>query len=181
MALPKIFTIPASVPFVPTLLDALASGRLVEGFAASGDPLAFADATLYLPTQRACRLARDSFIDLLESDAAILPRIVALGDLDEDEIAFAGIAAGELAADALALPEGFRRPGAAHAAGRTGAQTGPPANVRTARAPAGRNSPAAALALADDLARLIDDMVTRQVPWDRLDELVPDKYNTTGS
>ena len=35
------------------------------------------------------------------------------------------------------------------------------------------NSPAAALALAGELARLMDDMTTRQVPWDRLDELVP--------
>ncbi len=34
--------------------------------------------------------------------------------------------------------------------------------------------PAAALALADDLARLMDDMITREVPWQRLDGLVPD-------
>ena len=34
--------------------------------------------------------------------------------------------------------------------------------------------PAAALALADDLARLMDDMTTREVPWQRLDGLVPD-------
>ncbi|WP_163365254.1 hypothetical protein, partial [Enterobacter asburiae] len=41
------------------------------------------------------------------------------------------------------------------------------------------SSPAAALALADDLARLMDDITTRQVKWDRLDDLVPtelDKY-----
>ena len=36
------------------------------------------------------------------------------------------------------------------------------------------HSPASALALADDLARLIDDMTTRQVRWSRLDTLVPD-------
>jgi len=36
------------------------------------------------------------------------------------------------------------------------------------------NHPATALALADDLARLIDDMTTRGVSWDRLDDLVPD-------
>ena len=36
------------------------------------------------------------------------------------------------------------------------------------------HSPAAALALADDLARLIDDMTTRQVAWERLNGLVPD-------
>ena len=36
------------------------------------------------------------------------------------------------------------------------------------------SNPASALALADDLARLMDDMTTRGVSWDRLDELVPD-------
>ena len=30
------------------------------------------------------------------------------------------------------------------------------------------------LALADALARLMDDMTTRQVPWDNLDRLVPE-------
>ena len=46
----------------------------------------------------------------------------------------------------------------------------------TARAacPLVAQTPAAACALADDLARLIDDMTTRGVSWDRLDDLVPD-------
>src|SRR5262249_56643287 len=41
-------------------------------------------------------------------------------------------------------------------------------------APLVANNPAAALALADDLARLIDDMTTRGVAWERLDGLVPE-------
>ncbi len=44
---------------------------------------------------------------MLDGDAAILPRIVALGDLDEDEIAFAEAATGDLAEAALALPPAF--------------------------------------------------------------------------
>src|SRR4029079_17258413 len=39
------------------------------------------------------------------------------------------------------------------------------------------NSPSAALALADDLARLIDDMTTRGVGWEKLDDLVPGDYD----
>ena len=35
-------------------------------------------------------------------------------------------------------------------------------------------TPAAACALADDLARLMDDMTMRDVSWDKLDGLVPD-------
>ncbi len=46
-------------------------------------------ATIYLPTRRATRLARDVFLDVLNSEAAILPRLVALGDIDEDELIFA--------------------------------------------------------------------------------------------
>ncbi len=98
----RVFTIPASAPFLPTLIEALIGGKL--GFAAP-DPLALAAATLYLPTRRACRLARDAFLEVLKDDAAILPRIVAIGDIDEDEIAFAEAATGDIAADALALPE----------------------------------------------------------------------------
>ena len=48
-----------------------------------------AQATLYLPTRRAGRMAREIFLDELKADAAVLPRIVALGDIDEDELAFA--------------------------------------------------------------------------------------------
>ena len=100
---PRVFTIPASAPFLPTLIEALTGGKL--GFPAARDPLALAPVTLYLPTRRACRLARDVFLDVLKDDAAILPRIVAIGDIDEDEIAFAEAASGDIAAEALALPE----------------------------------------------------------------------------
>ena len=43
---PRLFTIPASAPFLPTLIKALVAGRLVPGFPASRDPLALAGATL---------------------------------------------------------------------------------------------------------------------------------------
>ena len=106
---PRVFTIPASVPFLPTLIEALADGRVVPGFPAARDPLALAAATLYLPTRRACRLARDLFLDVLGGDAAILPRIVAIGDVDEDEIAFAEAATGAIADDSARTAGGARR------------------------------------------------------------------------
>ena len=37
--------------------------------------------------------------------------------------------------------------------------------------------PASTLALAGDLARLMDDMVTRGVAWEALDKLVPDQLD----
>ena len=47
----------------------------------------------------------------------------------------------------------------------------------TGSAPLVANNPASALALADALARLMDDMTTRQVPWDKLDTLVPGEHD----
>ncbi len=169
----NVFNIPASAPFLRTLIDALSATKLIAGFPAGVDPLALASATLYLPTRRACRLARDIFLDRLDGEAAILPRIVALGDLDEDEIAFAEAATGELADLALSLPPAFgtleRRLTLAELISKWAATITPEKG-----APLIANTPEAALALADALARLMDDMITRQVPWDNLDKLVPD-------
>ena len=174
---PRIFNIPASAPFLPTLIEALHDGKL--GFDFAGDPLAFAAATLYLPTRRAARMLREAFLDRLHGDGAILPRIVAIGDVDEDEIAFAESAGGGIAADALALPRALgglerkllltRLVMAWSQSPEVHGATGTPLVAQT---------PAAASALADDLARLMDDMTTRNVPWQRLDELVPDEFDT---
>jgi ATP-dependent helicase/nuclease subunit B len=174
---PRVFNIPASAPFLPALLDALRNGRL--GFRIADDPLAWADATLYLPTRRACRLAREAFLGVLKTDAAILPRIIAIGDIDEDEIAFAEAAAGEIAADALALPptlDGLERRLLLTKLVTKWASA--PELHGASGIPLVAQTPAAACALADDLARLIDDMTTRGVPWDRLDKLVPDQFDT---
>src|ERR1700755_2310455 len=84
----RVFSVPISVPLLRTVIAALIDGRLIDGFEARKDPLNLARATLYLPTRRALRLAREIFLDELKTDAAILPRIVALGDIDVDELAF---------------------------------------------------------------------------------------------
>src|SRR6202035_1531653 len=84
----RVFSVPISVPFLRTVIAALVDGRLVEGFNARGHPERLAQATLYLPTRRAGRMAHGIFLDVLGKDAAILPRIVALGDIDEDQLAF---------------------------------------------------------------------------------------------
>jgi ATP-dependent helicase/nuclease subunit B len=178
MASPRVFTIPASTPFVPTLIRALLDGTLVPGFPAGRGPLALAGATIYLPTRRACRLARDRFLEVTGGAAAILPRIVAIGDLDEDEIAFAQAATGALAAEALTLPPTLgaleRRMLLTQLVLRWSAGIAPD---QKGEAPLVANNPASALALADDLARLMDDMTTRGVEWTRLDEIVPDSLD----
>src|SRR5689334_13012758 len=166
---PRVFTIPAAVPFLPTLIEALKDGRLIGGFPDPADPLALSHATLFLPTRRACALAREAFLDVLKKDAAVLPRIVPLGDIDEDELAFAEALSGEATLEVPPELGGIaRRMLLAQLVLRWAHQLKPAPGTT----PLVVHSPAAALALADDLARLIDDMTTRQVPWDRLNSLV---------
>jgi ATP-dependent helicase/nuclease subunit B len=172
---PRVFTIPASAPFLPALIAALMEDRLGLGFRPAADPLALADVTIYLPTRRACRLARRRFLEALGTDAAILPRLIAIGDIDEDELALAEPGEGELAAAPLDLPEPLdgllRRTLLAELILKWAATPEMRGDGDFSRV---ANSPATALALAGDLARLMDDMVMRQVPWERLDDLVPD-------
>ncbi|MCW5690659.1 MAG: double-strand break repair protein AddB, partial [Pseudolabrys sp.] len=175
---PNLFTIPASAPFLPALIDALLEGRLVAGYPASRDPIEIARATLYLPTQRACRVARDVFLERLGADAAILPRIVPLGGIDEDDIAFAEAAKAELPEQALAVPEamsGLSRLMPLSALILKWARIIAP--KERGHVPLVASNPVTAFRLAQDLARLMDDMTTRQVPWEALDDLVPDEHD----
>ena len=100
----RVFSVPASVPFLRTVIAALVDGRLVDGFEARADPQRLAEATLYLPTRRAGRLVREVFLEELNREAVLLPRIVALGDIDEDELAFAEASESYGGAASLEIP-----------------------------------------------------------------------------
>ena len=169
----RVFSVPLSVPFLRSVIAALVDGRLVDGFEARANPERLAQATLYLPTRRAGRMAREIFLDELKTDAAVLPRIIALGDIDEDELAFAQAASPGLSA--LEIPPAMdglqRRLLLAQLITLWARQIRP---VDPTQAPLVTGGPDSTLALADDLARLMDDMVTRKVDWRALDGLVPD-------
>src|SRR5450631_4024969 len=169
----RVFSVPLSAPLLRTVIGALIDGRLVDGFEARAHPARLAEATLYLPTRRAGRMAREIFLDELQADAAVLPRIVALGDIDEDELAFADEAEQYGGAALLDIPpklrELDRRLTLAKLVGMWA--KGP------VLAPLAVGGPASTLALAGDLARLMDDMVIRGVSWDALDGLVPDQLD----
>ena len=176
----RVFNVPASAPFLRTVIAALIDGRLVDGFTARANPERLAQTTLYVPTRRAGRMAREIFLDVLGADAVILPRIVALGDIDEDELEFAQAAEEFGGSDPLDLPPKLgdleRRLTLAKLVALWANQLRPDSPVD---APLIVGGPASALALATDLARLMDDMVIRGVDWSALDGLVPealDKY-----
>jgi ATP-dependent helicase/nuclease subunit B len=169
----RVFSVPVSVPLLRAVIAALVDGRLVNGFEARKHPEKLAQATLYLPTRRAGRMAQEIFLDELKTDAVILPRIVALGDIDEDELAFADESEQYGGAAPLDIPPKLGELDRRLTLARLVAAwaKGP------VLAPLVVGGPASTLALAGDLARLMDDMVTRGVGWDALDGLVPDQLD----
>src|SRR5947209_6745817 len=169
----RVFSVPVSAPFLRTVIAALVDGRLVDGFKPGARPADLAQATLYLPTRRAGRMAREIFLDELKTDAVVLPRIVALGDIDEDELAFAEQAEPYGGVVPLDIPPKLGELDRRLTLARLVA-----AWARSpVSAPLVVGGPASTLALAGDLARLMDDMVTRGVDWDGLDGLVPDQLD----
>ncbi|RWB29447.1 double-strand break repair protein AddB [Mesorhizobium sp.] len=167
----RVFSIPPGAPFLPTLAEALLSGRLVPDFRFDGDPLALADATIYVPTRRAARALRGVFVDRLGSRSAILPVIRPLGEFDEDEAAFEADASAAIdlappitAAERLLLlaplVRAWKRRLPAHVAALFDEEIVVPASA------------ADAIWLARDLARLMDEIETEGTDWTRLADLV---------
>src|SRR5277367_906964 len=87
---PRWFTIAAHRPFVEDL-----AARLYAELAPLG-PEAPSDAVVLTPTRRAARGLMEAFVKIGGGQALLLPRIRALGDLDEGEPPFEP---GELALD----------------------------------------------------------------------------------
>ncbi len=139
---PRVFTLPAGAPF----LSVLARG-LTRAFP---DPGALAGVTVLAPTRRAGRALADAFAGLDGGPgAALLPMIRPIGDVDADDPPFEP---GELAEAAPDAVSPARR------------QFELARLVLQREAAAGRSMGAGgALALAGDLARLIDDLATAGV------------------
>jgi len=175
-AAPRVFSIPAGVPFLPTLADALLSGRFGAVAGPEADPLALADVTIFLPTRRAARALHAAILERSGGRAAILPQIRPIGDVDEGDLL---LAASEPPAERLVLPPSISPLDRQLVLTRlTGAWSG--AIRRELLELAGDDpgaipaSAADAFHLAGDLARLIDDVETAGIAWSGLAALVPE-------
>jgi ATP-dependent helicase/nuclease subunit B len=167
---PRVFTIPPGARFLPTLAEALLSGKIVPGFGLDDDPLKLADATIYVPTRRAARALRSAFVDQAGGRAAILPVIRALGEVDEDGAAFDEADAADLDLPPPISPverllllaplvRAWKSRLPAHVAALFSEEVVVPA------------SSADAVWLARDLAALMDEIETEGSDWARLGEL----------
>ena len=80
---PRVYTIPAGQPIVDVLAAGIRDRVGVE-------PLALAGVTVLIPTKRARRSLTEAFLRQSGGQALLLPRMIALGELDEDEILLSG-------------------------------------------------------------------------------------------
>ena len=174
--LPNICSIPPGVPFLPTLVDALFDGSLVNGYIPT-DPLALAEVTIWVPTRRAARELAGEFVSRFDGDAALLPTIRTLGGIDEDDIGL------EAAADTLGEGHNpivspaqrqlilsrliYSWSQSLNQAQRElyqGADILMPSSLSDA------------VWFAAELARLMDTIATEEVEWSQLQDLVPQDH-----
>ena len=81
----NVFTIPPGVPFLSTFVEALLAGEIVSNVSRASAPIDLARMTIYVPTQRAARALAAEFARAIKAPAALLPRILPLGSLEEQE------------------------------------------------------------------------------------------------
>ena len=173
---PRVFSIPPGTPFLPALADALVERKLVSF---GEDPLDLAGVTVLLPTRRSVRAFRDALIARLGGRALILPAIRPIGDADEEEHLLG--ASDEEAADRVDLPLAISPLTRRLALTRLTLKW-----AREVRREILQLKPGDALAvpgtaadaahLAGDLARLIDDLATAGIGFDKITSLTPEKH-----
>ncbi|MGJ7042523.1 ATP-dependent helicase/nuclease subunit B [Shinella sp. BE166] len=168
----RVYSIPASLPFLKTVAATLLDGRLVPGFTYDpANPLALADVTVYVPTRRSARVLRSELVDLLGGRSAILPVIRALGETDDDSGFFDEVAPALLdMAEPLSGPTRLIELARLVLAWRNRL----PAAVTSVHAESplvAPASPADAVWLARNLAEIIDAMETEELDWSALDNL----------
>lgn len=157
----SVYTIAPHRPF----LDVLAAGILAD---TGGDPLALSEGIVLLPTRRACRALREAFLRRAGGRPMLLPRLLTFGNLDEDETLFAAFQ-GEGAAPDLDLPPAIEPMQRLLALTRL-VMAMPLAGTEE------KTPPEQAARLAVELGRLLDQVQTEQLSFDRLTTLVPEEY-----
>jgi ATP-dependent helicase/nuclease subunit B len=153
---PNIYNIPAGFCFA----EALAQGLLEL---AEDDPLKLSEYLVLLPSRRACRTLRETFLRLSEGKALLLPRMQPAGDVDADDVSLllAGDAdAADILSLAPAIPALERQMLLAQAIQKTG-------TVQTFDQ---------AASLARDLAHFLDEVQSEGLDFAALENLVPEEF-----
>lgn len=176
----KIFTVPPGRPFLDVLARAILAGDLPSAGGATPDPLTLPSYTILMPTRRATRALADAFLRNSGGRALLLPRVVPISEGDDDAGLLAGLAGvGGLDAAAAEIPPAIdaldRRLVLARLVLQWSAVTRRAAGDDTPVA--GARTTAEAIAMATDLAALIDMAETEGADLAKLEGLVPDHHS----
>ncbi len=147
----KVFTIRPDRPFV----DVLARSLLAK---TAGDPERLSDYQILLPTRRAIRALTEAFLRAAGGRTVLLPRLTPLGDLDTDDLALGGEDGAPGGLDLPPALPGMRR------------QTLLASLIRAV--PGRAETPDQALRLAQELARLMDQVATERLDFKNLKNLI---------
>lgn len=158
---PSVYNIPPGYSFA----DQLARGLWER---VKHDPIALSDYTVLLPSRRGCRTLRDAFLRLADGKPVMLPRLRPIGDVDEDELILQ-LAAEESGgeeniSDLLSIPP---------AVSKLRRQL---LLARIIMKMDDERSFDQAASLALPLGRLLDQVQTERISFDRLGDIVPESY-----
>ena len=155
----KIFNIPQSCSFTDVLAEKFS--RLYEK-----NPALLADVVFLLPNRRACLSLQDAFVRCNGLKPTLLPKILPIGELEEDEISLCSVGAPELIYGLPAAIDDFERLFIfARLIVSKPAEYGLPEMTISQ-----------AVSLASDLAKLIDISYNEQISFAKLKDLVPEQY-----
>jgi ATP-dependent helicase/nuclease subunit B len=184
----NVFTIAPGAPYLETFVNSLLDGLIIAGVSRDSAPLELARITIYVPTQRAGRALAVEFARAIKKPAALLPRILPLGALDEQENAALFSDDGDVLDErsAPAIKEIDRRlilaqlvMRWAHALGHAVVSIGPDGAPMLDRREAMlvSPSPSNACALAKELGALIDEFIIENVDPSSITRLADESFD----
>ncbi len=154
-----VSSIPAGSPFAQTLAQ-----KLLDDTA--NNPETLARYQIFLPTRRACRTLQETFLRLSNGKPLLLPRLLTLGQIDEEELSLS-IAGAEGNNALLSLPPAIR-PLKRQMLLTQLIQSMGKDHVKT---------PPQAFALAGALGHLIDQIYTESLNLSDLHKIVPEEFS----
>ena len=80
----RLYNIPATCSFVDTL-----AGKLLAEY--QNNPLELAEVLLLLPNRRAVKSMADAFVRAQGMAPTLLPKMIPIGDVEEDELFLSGL------------------------------------------------------------------------------------------
>ena len=154
-----IFNIPASCSFADTLAT-----RFLKDI--ENNPQSLSSCLFLLPNRRSALSLRDAFVRLFGTKPAILPKMIPIADIDEDEVLFGGADNADVLKN---LPPAISSTERLFLLAKL-------INARPTQYGLPEMSYAQALALSEELCKLMDNVYNQQLSFDKLQDIVPAQY-----